>query len=219
MPFSDLVPDRARMPGVVPRACRATAPRARRFVRRRGACLVLAASLVFGLNGCAWTLLSVADATGSVIQAGYAVASNYSSPTFVNGRPASLRGVCIELNQAVSVGDFVPSLQLALEKRGVQSDVYYPGTSPSSCEAQLVYSASVDYGRRSFSEESKPYLSAIDLTLLRNGRILVTARYETRGLGLDRFSSASVKLTGLIDRMVVDRSALPPETLQTSQAN
>jgi hypothetical protein len=197
----------------------ARAPLARASLRRRGACLALAASLALGLNGCAWTLITAADATGSVIQAGYAIAGNYSSPTFINGRPAALRSVCIELNQMVSVSDFVPSLQLALAKRGVQSDVYYPGTAPSSCEAQLVYNAAIDYGRRRFSDEARAYLSTIDLTLLRRGRILVTARYETGGLGLDRFSSASTKLTGLIDRMVVDQKDLPPETMQTSQAN
>ncbi|WP_241024310.1 hypothetical protein [Burkholderia sp. Ac-20365] len=171
------------------------------------------------LSGCAWTLITAADATGSVIQAGYAIASNYSSPTFINGRPAKISTVCIEVNQMVSVGDFVPALQLALDKRGIRSDVYNPGTSPASCEARLVYNASVDYGRRSFSDEAIQYLSMIDLTLIQHGRILVTARYQTGGLGVDRFSSASVKLDGLIDRMVVNRvENLQSETIQTSSA-
>ena len=197
----------------------ACAALARAFLRRRSTRLALAASLTLGLNGCAWTLITAADATGSVIQAGYAIAGNYTSPTFINGHPASLRSVCIELNQTVSVSDFVPALQFALERRGVASDVYYPGTTPSSCEARLVYNAVIDYGRRTFSDDSKAYLAAIDLTLLRGGHILVTARYETGGLGLDRFSSASSKLSGLIERMVVDQHDLPRETLQTSQAN
>ncbi|SDI47652.1 hypothetical protein SAMN05216466_12411 [Paraburkholderia phenazinium] len=177
------------------------------------------AMLCVGLNGCAWTLITAADATGSVIQAGYAIASNYSSPTFVNGRPASISAVCIEVNQMVSVGDFVPALQLALNRRGIRSDVYNPGTSPASCEARLVYSASVDYGRRSFSDNPIQYLSVIDLTLLQQGRILVTARYQTGELGMDRFSNASVKLSGMIDKMVIDRTELRPPTLQTSQIN
>jgi hypothetical protein len=63
--------------------------------------LLLAASCLLSLSGCAWTLITAADATGSVIQAGYAIASNYSSPTFVNGRPAKIRTVCIEVNQLV----------------------------------------------------------------------------------------------------------------------
>lgn len=181
------------------------APRAA-WVRLRRPCawLAVAASLAFGLNGCAWTLIQAADATGSVIQAGYAIAANYSSPTFVNGRPADLHHVCIEVNQMVSVGDFVPALQLALDRRGIRSDVYNPGTSPAGCEARLVYNAAIDYGRRSFSDESVQYLSIIDLTLIQDGRILVTARYQTGGLNTDRFSSASTKLSGLIDRVVVD---------------
>ncbi|MFM0739073.1 hypothetical protein PQQ51_17685 [Paraburkholderia xenovorans] len=183
-----------------------------------GACAVM----TLGLNGCAWTLITAADATGSVIQAGYAIASGYSSPTFVNGRPADLQHVCIEVNQAVTLGDFVPALQSALDRRGIRSDVYNPGTSPAGCEARLVYNAAVDYGRRAFSDESVQYLSIIDLTLIQRGRILVTARYQTGGLNTDRFSNASVKLGGLVDRMVVDQTRLgqpPPPPIQTSQAN
>jgi hypothetical protein len=199
------------------------APRAA-WVRLRRPCawLTVAASLAFGLDGCAWTLIQAADATGSVIQAGYAIAANYSSPTFVNGRPADLHHVCIEVNPMVSVGDFVPALQLALDRRGIRSDVYNPGTSPAGCEARLVYNAAIDYGRRSFSDESVQYLSIIDLTLIQDGRILVTARYQTGGLNTDRFSSASTKLSGLIDRMVVDQTDFgrqPMQTIQTSQAN
>ncbi|CAE6945789.1 hypothetical protein R75471_05623 [Paraburkholderia domus] len=192
------------------------------MLRRPCGWLAASATLVFGLNGCAWTLISAADATGSVIQAGYAIAANYSSPTFVNGRRADVHNVCIEVNQAVSVGDFVPALQLALDRRGIRSDVYNPGTSPAGCEARLVYNAAIDYGRRSFSDEAIQYLSIIDLTLIQHGRILVTARYQTGGLNTDRFSTASTKLNGLIDKMVVDQTDLarqPMQTIQTSLAN
>ncbi|WP_232231980.1 hypothetical protein [Burkholderia sp. WSM2230] len=189
------------------------------MLRRPGARLFACAALTLGLNGCAWTLIQAADATGSVIQAGYAIAANYSSPTFVSGRPADVRHVCIEVNTTVSVGDFVPALQLALDRRGIRSDVYNPGTSPAGCEARLVYNAAIDYGRRSFSDDTIQYLSIIDLTLVQNGRILVTARYQTGGLNTDRFSSASTKLNGLIDRMVIDRTDFGRQTLQTSQLN
>lgn len=192
------------------------------MLRQPGARLAASASLALGLNGCAWTLISAADATGSVIQAGYAIAANYSSPTFVNGRRADVHNVCIEVNQTVSVGDFVPALQLALDRRGIRSDVYNPGTSPAGCEARLVYNAAIDYGRRSFSDETIQYLSIIDLTLIQHGRILVTARYQTGGLNTDRFSTASTKLNGLIDKMVIDQTDLerqPMQTMQTSLAN
>ncbi|NPT43160.1 hypothetical protein GNZ12_17960 [Paraburkholderia sp. 1N] len=192
------------------------------MLRRPVARLAASATLAFGLNGCAWTLISAADATGSVIQAGYAIAANYSSPTFVNGRPANVHNVCIEVNQAVSAGDFVPALQMALDRRGIRSDVYNPGTSPGGCEASLVYNAAIDYGRRSFSDETIQYLSIIDLTLIQHGRILVTARYQTGGLNTDRFSTASTKLNGLIDKMVIDQTDLarqPMQTIQTSLAN
>lgn len=123
------------------------------------------------------------------------------------------------MNQLVSVGDFVPALQLALNRRGIRSAVYNPGTAPASCEARLVYNASVDYGKRSFNDNPVQYLSVIDLTLLQQGQILVTARYQTGELGMDRFSNASVKLNGMIEKMVVDRTELRPRTIQTSQVN
>jgi hypothetical protein len=157
------------------------------------------------LSGCTWTLITAADAAGSLVQAGFSVASNYSSPTSVTGAPAALQSVCIELNQRVATGDFVPVLQVALQHRGVSSMVYNPGTSPPGCEALLVYGATTSWDRHAFSSEPVPYLSAIDLTLVRHGQILVTARYDTSGLNVDRFASARQKLDALVDRMVVSR--------------
>ena len=158
------------------------------------------------LSGCTWTLITAADAAGSLVQAGFTVASSYSSPTSVTGAPAALQSVCIELNQTVATGDFVPGLQVALQRRGVNSMVYNPGTSPPGCEAMLVYNATTRWDKRAFSSEPMSYLSAIDLTLLRQGQILVTARYDTNGLNIDRFASARQKLDALVDRMVVSRA-------------
>ncbi|WP_233862054.1 hypothetical protein [Paraburkholderia adhaesiva] len=161
---------------------------------------------VLALNGCAWTLITAADATGSVIQAGYAVASNYSSPKFVTGQPVNLTSICIENNPLVPSADFVPSLQLVLARRGVRSDVYSPGTEPVNCEGRLVYNASIDFGKPTFSDDSRAYLSTINLTILKQNHIAVTGRYEVRGLGTDRYSSAEVKLKGLVENMLVDQT-------------
>ena len=73
-------------------------------------------------------------------------------------------------------------------------------------------------GARSATNRSS-ISSIIDLTLIQQGRILVTARYQTGDLGTDRFSTASTKLNGLIDKMVVDQTELRPQTIQTSQIN
>lgn len=170
--------------------------------------LGVASAAALALNGCAWTLITAADATGSMIQAGYAVASNYSSPKFVTGRPVNLSSICIENNPMVTSGDFVPSLQLVLSQRGVTSDVYGAGTEPVSCEGRLVYNASIEFGKPTFSDESRAYLSTINLTIFMHNHIAVTGRYEVRGLGTDRYSSAAVKLKGLLDSMVVDQTQL-----------
>jgi hypothetical protein len=160
------------------------------------------------LNGCAWTLITAADATGSVIQAGYAVASNYASPKFVTGRPVKLTSICIENNPMVTAADFVPSLQLVLAQRGVDSDVYSPGTEPANCDGRLVYNASIEFGKPTFSDDSRAYLSTINLTIFTHNHIAVTGRYEVRGLGTDRYATAAVKLRGLVENMVVDQTQL-----------
>ncbi|WP_322004257.1 hypothetical protein [Paraburkholderia tropica] len=188
----------------MPHPFRSNVRRAARLAAALGAALGAA----LALNGCAWTLITAADATGSVIQAGYAVAANYSSPRFVTGRPVNIASICIENNPMVTSADFVPSLQLVLAQRGVTSDVYSPGTEPVTCEGRLVYNASIEYGKPTFSDDSRAYLSTINLTIFLHNHIAVTARYEVRGLGTDRFSSAAVKLKGLLDSMVVDQTQL-----------
>ncbi|MEA3121404.1 MAG: hypothetical protein QOH33_959 [Paraburkholderia sp.] len=165
----------------------------------------MAVAAALGLNGCAWTVFTAVDAAGSTVQAAYAVAANYSSPAFITGSPVAVSTVCIETNPRGSSLDLVPALQMALSRRGVNSDVYNPGASPAGCEALLTYSATVAYGIRSFGQQPTPYLSAINLTLTEGGRIVVSARYETQGLDADRYSSASSKARGLIDEMIVAR--------------
>ena len=178
--------------------------RAQRYLRI--ASIICAALSPCLLSGCALTVISAVDAAGSVVQAGMSIASNHSSPTVINGDQASLHAVCIEWNSLVPVGDFVPALQYALHKRGVESTVYAPGNSPASCEATLVYSAATDWGHRTFTDGYTQYLSAINLTLIQRGKIVVAASYATSGAKLDRFASTATKVTALIDKMVVTTS-------------
>ncbi|MGI4860079.1 MAG: hypothetical protein ACRYHA_24765 [Janthinobacterium lividum] len=193
-------------------ACRAALPSV-----RPGRSIALAAALAatLALPGCVWTVVSAADALGSVTQAGFSVASQYSSPTYVTGRPVQVSRVCIELNNTVAVEDLVPALRVALGRLGVDSTVYNVGTAPPDCPARLTYQATLDWGHRSFSNEYTRYLSAIDLRLV-HGNDLVTAHYQTEGLAVDRFAATSNKLTSLIRKMVTGPSAqlasVPPLT-------
>jgi len=167
--------------------------------------LVLAGLLACSSGGCSLTALSAIGATGAVVQAGIEAKAAYSPPSFINGHTASVREVCIEYNSDVPLSDFLPALQMAFEERGVRSEVYNPGTAPPSCESRLVYNALIDYGKSTFADETTPYLSAIDLTLLQRNHILVTARYDVHGVGPDRYSSASNTLKRLVGQMVVDQ--------------
>lgn len=151
-------------------------------------------------------MVSAADALGSVTQAGFSVASQYASPTYVTGRPVQVSRVCIELNNAVAIEDLVPAMRVALGRLGIDSMVYNVGTAPPDCPARLTYQATLDWGHRSFSDEYTRYLSAIDLRLV-HGSDVVAAHYQTEGLAVDRFAATSNKLTSLIRKMVVGPSA------------
>jgi hypothetical protein len=170
--------------------------------RRLALAAAMAVAAALSLNGCAWTVFTAVDAAGSTVQAGYAVATDYSTPAVIAGSPISVRDVCIETNPNGSALDLVPALQSALARRGVRSEVYNPGASPAGCEALLTYSATVDFGIRSFGQKPMAYLSEININLNEGGSIVVSARYETQGLDADRYSSTSSKARGLIDKMV-----------------
>lgn len=172
----------------------------------RGVALAAALAATLALPGCVWSVVSAADAIGSVTQAGFSVASQYSSPTYVTGRPVQVSRVCIELNNTVAVEDLVPAMRVALGRLGIDSTVYNVGTAPPDCPARLTYQATLDWGHRAFSTEYTRYLSAIDLRLV-HGNDLVAAHYQTEGLAVDRFAATSNKLTSLIRKMVVGPSA------------
>lgn len=179
----------------------AQASRSARAITRRAVsgCALVALS---SLSGCAWTLISAAGAAGSLVQAGVTVASNYSTPDFVIGKRLTVQNVCIEWNPLVSTAGFVPALQLALSRRGVQSTVHNQGTAPAGCESTLAYSAVSDWGAGFASDTYTQYLSTIDLRLIAHGES-VTAHYQTASIQMDRFASTSNKLAGLLDKMVV----------------
>jgi len=168
----------------------------------RGVVSLAAAVALSSLSGCAWTLVSAADAVGSLTQAGFSVASQYSSPTYVTGTRAAVHHVCIELNNAVNDENLVPALRVGLSSWGVTSMVYNAGTSPPDCEAKLTYTATMDFGHREYSDGYTRYLSLVDLRLT-HGNDIVVAHYQTEGLNLDRFSTTSTKMRSLIHQMIV----------------
>ncbi|MCP1117844.1 hypothetical protein [Robbsia andropogonis] len=176
----------------------------RRSEGRLGAWTTIAvATAIMSLtSGCAYTLVAAADAVGSVTQAGFAVASQVSSPTYVTGKALPVKHVCIEINNQVNLSDLVPALRVALAQRGVTSMVYNAGTAPPDCESRLTYTASMDYGQRQFIDGYTRYLSTIDLRLV-HGTEVVVAHYQTEGLNVDRFASVSTKMRGLVRQMVV----------------
>ncbi|WP_321816450.1 MULTISPECIES: hypothetical protein [unclassified Paraburkholderia] len=97
---------------------------------------------------------------------------------YINGSRLTTDHVCIDLNTSVADDRFLSTLQLALQDRGVISDIYSPGAAPEICEVHLLYNVVVQYRIAPGGGEPTAYWSIIDLDTLRYGRIVATAHYD-----------------------------------------
>jgi hypothetical protein len=167
-----------------------------------GATATLAA-LCSGCLSVASLPVALAGAAGSVVEAGVAIGAHDTTPYFVTGTPVKVSGVCIENNPAIVINDLLPAMQDVLRRRGVTSAVYSPGTAPPSCSAVIEYAATTSWDKPALGGDVMPYINSIDLTLSQRGTVVITARYEVRGLELDKFASAQTKLSGLLSHMIV----------------
>ena len=114
-----------------------------------------------------------------------------------------IKTVCIEFNPAVAVSDFVSAIQANLSANGVDSRLYDTGMQPSSCEATLDYTASLDWDQRLFSDEYSPYLTYASLTLRQNGHVVASSNYK---LGtLDKWASTRTKLSGAVKALLASK--------------
>lgn len=143
-------------------------------------------------------ITATADGIATVVSA----APSGSSAPFQYVRPyLSLKEVCINWNEVVSVPDFVPSLQVLLKRYGVESRVYSPGTAPAGC-AELSYTATRKWERRWGSEEDSSYLASASLALRRNGQLLGSATYESGSYGFDKWKNTGAKLAPVVDTLL-----------------
>lgn len=156
------------------------------------------------LTGCALVgpRISVREAVDVVISA-----SMEASALADRRAPQSLprlavKNVCVELNVQVTVAEFLPAVQSGLQRRGVASRVYAPGTAPYGCDAVLNYEATRDWDTRLASVEALPYMSFARITLRRDGQLLAAATYGVRGLGFDKWASTSAKIEPMLDTLL-----------------
>jgi hypothetical protein len=176
----------------------------RRNYARTCSIWLAAATLAPLCSGCVSSLpIAIVGAAGSVVEAGIAIGAHDTTPYFVSGKPVKVSGVCIENNPAIAIDNLLPAMQDVLRRRGVTSWVYSPGTAPPSCVAVLDYAATTSWDTPALGGDIMPYINTIDLTLSQRGTVVVTARYEVRGLQLDKFASPQSKLSGLLSQMIV----------------
>lgn len=119
--------------------------------------------------------------------------------------PLDLAQLCIEFNPYTPTSDFVPALQTALQRNGVRSRVYEPGTSPQLCPIWLQYTAQLDWDTRALSSERLAYLSLVEITLRNtSGRVMATGqyRYEPGRLRDGKWASTPDKLDALVTALV-----------------
>jgi hypothetical protein len=103
--------------------------------------------------------------------------------------------LCIQRNPAVTVPDFLSTLQAVLRERGVQSAVYDGESAPASCQYVLTYTA-----RRGWDIVS--YLKLVELTVTRrDGTMVGHAEWRHRGgFGFNKWAGNR----GKIERAVND---------------
>lgn len=183
---------------------RCVAPRARVRPPRAALWVIVACST----SGCVLfgPQVSVREAVDVAVSA-----SMEASALADRTRPASLprlplKNVCVELNDKVTIPEFLPAVQDGLRRRGVTSRVYEPGTAPQECDAVLDYEATRDWDMRLASKDQLPYMSYARITLRRDGKLLSSASYGVRGLGFDKWASTSAKIEPMLDTLLAGGS-------------
>jgi hypothetical protein len=105
-----------------------------------------------------------------------------------------IKSICIEFNPNSEVADFVPSLQTVLADAGVDSRVYQAGGVPSTCRYSLQYTAYMSWQKRAFGDEYSPCLTAAQIVMRENGKVVATSGYRPSTLGLDMWAPVGRKI-------------------------
>lgn len=115
---------------------------------------------------------------------------------------APIKRVCIELNPAVALVEFVPAVQNELRERGVDSRLYDTGMQPADCPVVLQYTAYLDWDRRALDHQYSTYLTFATLTLRSyDGKVLASANYQLGQMGLDKWSPTRSKVAAVISAL------------------
>ncbi|MFC3531449.1 hypothetical protein ACFOLG_04560 [Vogesella facilis] len=108
-------------------------------------------------------------------------------------RQAPYSRICIQWNDKVTVPDFVRVVQDSMTRRGVETQVYQPGSVPADCVTFL-------YAATRVWEKDNAYLNYATMALQKEGHVLASVAYEPRVM--DRWASTEAKLVFLVDQLL-----------------
>ena len=105
--------------------------------------------------------------------------------------------LCIQRNRAVTVPEFLSTLQTVLRERGVESAVYDGDTAPSGCAYVMTYTA-----RRGWDIVS--FLKLVELTVTRrDGTMVGHSVWRHRGgFGLNKWAGNRGKIERAVDDLL-----------------
>lgn len=139
-------------------------------------------------------------ATSSILAFLSGCAGTSVATTYVNGTRVFASKVCIELNPTVYDQPFLPSLQIALQNRGVSSEIFNPGVTPATCQTRMVYNVAIGYSDPASGQGPVSDWFVVDITVLQYNQIVASAHYEGRNLRNSRVEMQVI--AGMIKRLI-----------------
>ncbi|MEN3968246.1 Sbal_3080 family lipoprotein [Acinetobacter sp. BWR-L5] len=113
----------------------------------------------------------------------------------------AINEICIALNPAVTIDDFVPVVEKRIKHHGVKTRVL-SSDEARKCTHQLQYSA-----RRSW--DGVTYLSWAELKIYKNGQPIGDAEYKLKGKGglsLMKWQSVETKMNPVVDELFAGKN-------------
>lgn len=112
-----------------------------------------------------------------------------------------INNVCIEINPAVQVDDFLSALQSAFYLNGVKSETYF-GTRPQYCEYVVKYTA-----RRSW--DVVPYLAYFNIVVEKDNVAVAYGEWKIKFMGrfsLAKWKDSSTLVHPIVKRMLIGKT-------------
>lgn len=179
-----------------------------RAIKRLAAVVTLAGVASQTLSGCLFatsTPVIAAQVASTAVLTGVSLSGQLpavSTPSQAAAAGLTQQRLCIELNPPDAIPELIPAMQSRLHAYGITSMVYSPGTWPTGCTV-LSYSVRRTWRNSMWGTGTTEYVAYATLTLTRNGNILNTVYYDSQRSSMDNWSSVSVKIAQLVDKLVV----------------